>query len=492
MQVRQDTVAEAMAAGRFGPAALARRVREVREHYDGICERRPGYIARNAYYYNQLFRVLRFIIPPAKRVLQTGCLTPDFLNAVEPSFGVGIDLSLRQTELARQRFPHLTFMSHENYQVADLGTFDYVVITDLNDQADPLASLRALSSVMSAETRVVVQNYNHLWEPIIRFAQWLGLKYPLPQQNWLSAAEVANVLRLCDFEPLSVYRRVLFPKRIPLLSWFANSFLGRLPAIDHLNMICLTVARPVGRSPSNRDRSVSIVVPCRNEVGNIVAAVERIPDLGSHTEIIFCDDKSNDGTSDEIRRMQKLYSDRDIKHYDGPGISKALNVRTGFDHAHGEILMILDADLTTMPEELRYFYDVIVSGKAEFVNGSRFVFPMEGEAMRSLNIAGNRLFSAVFSFLLGQRITDTLCGTKALWRLHWPAIRALAGGWGTEDRWGDYDLLFGAAKLHLRVMDLPVHYQERVSGVTKMTKRFHNGLIMARMCWAAFLRFKLR
>jgi glycosyltransferase involved in cell wall biosynthesis len=234
------------------------------------------------------------------------------------------------------------------------------------------------------------------------------------------------------------------------------------------------------------------VVPCRNEVGNVAAAVDRIPELGSHTEIIFCDDKSTDGTADEVRRLQALYPHRDIKLYIGPGISKARNVRTGFDNSRGEILMILDADLTTMPEELSYFYDAIVSGKAEFVNGSRFVFPMEGEAMQPLNVVGNRFFSAVFSFLLGQRITDTLCGTKAFCRLQWPAIRALAGSWGTEDRWGDYDLLFGAAKLHLRVMDLPVHYQERVSGVTKMNKRFRNGLIMARMCWAAFLKFKLQ
>jgi hypothetical protein len=487
----QNAVAEAAAAGRFGPAALERRVKEVREHYERISERRADYIAKNAYYYNQIFQLLRFIIPPGNRVLQVGCLTPDFLNAVAPSFGVGIDLCETQVDLARRRFPHLRFHVHENYDVANLGTFDHVIITDINDQTDPIASLRALASVMNDRTRVIVQNYNHLWETLVRLAEWLGQKFPLPLQNWLSTAEVANILTICDYEPLQVYRRVLAPKKIPLLSALANSFVARLPVVDRLNMICLTVARPLPRTPTKQHYSVSVIVPCRNEVGNVAAAVERIPDLGSHTEIIFCDDKSTDGTADEVRRLQQLDPERDIKLYDGPGISKALNVRTGFDHASGDILMILDADLTTMPEELHYFYDVIARGRAEFVNGSRFVFPMEGEAMRPLNIAGNRLFSGIFSFLLGQRITDTLCGTKALWRLHWPAIRTLAGSWGAEDRWGDYDLLFGAAKLHLRLIDLPVHYQERVSGITKMTKRFRNGLIMARMCWAAFLRFKL-
>ena len=189
--------------------------------------------------------------------------------------------------------------------------------------------------------------------------------------------------------------------------------------------------------------------------------------------------------------MQALHPNRDIKLYQGPGINKASNVRTGFDRAAGDILMILDADLTTMPEELHYFYDVIASGKAEFVNGSRFIFPMEGVAMQPLNAVGNRFFSGLISLLLGQRVSDTLCGTKVLWRRHWPAIRALVGTWGTDDRWGDYDLLFGAAKLHLRIVDLPVHYQERVSGVTKMIGRFRNGLVMLRMCWAAFVKFKL-
>ena len=315
--VDRDAVAEATAAGRFGPAALEHRLIEIREHYDRICDRRTEYIAKNAYYYDQVFQLLRFIIPPDKRVLQVGCLTPDFLHAVAPSFGVGIDLSARHVELASRRFPHLRFQVHENYIVENVDTFDYVLITDINDQANPLASFRALAAVMNDQTRVIVQNYNHLWEPLVRLIEWLGQKFPLPLQNWLSTAEVANILTLCDYEPLQVYRRMLAPKKIPLLSGLANSFVARLPVVERLNMICLTVARPLPRGLAKQEHSVSIVVPCRNEVGNVAAAVERIPDLGSHTEIIFCDDKSTDGTADEIRRLQKLYPERDIKLYDG-------------------------------------------------------------------------------------------------------------------------------------------------------------------------------
>ncbi|HEV3184478.1 MAG TPA: bifunctional class I SAM-dependent methyltransferase/glycosyltransferase family 2 protein [Xanthobacteraceae bacterium] len=484
-------VADAMAAGQFGPSALKRRADEVRQHYDRVAASRGEYIADNAYYYEQVYRLLRFIVPPGKRVLQVGCLTPDFLNAVAPSHGVGIDFSPQQIEAARARFPHLHFRLHDDYEIGDDETFDYVLVTDVNDQVDPIAALQALRPAMHEDTRVIVDNYNHLWEPIIRFAERFGLKYPRPLQNWLSTGDLGNILRLCDYEPLQVHRTVLMPKNIPLLAWFCNSFLARLPGLQRLNITNLTVARPLPPRPPARDYSVSIVIPCRNEVGNVAAAVERIPSLGSHTEIIFCDDKSTDGTADEIRRVQALHPGRDIKLYDGPGICKALNVRTGFDRAEGDILMILDADLTTMPEELHYFYDAIAGGKAEVVNGSRFIFPMEGVAMAPLNAVGNRFFSGLVSVLLGQRVSDTLCGTKVLWRRHWPAIRALVGTWGTDDRWGDYDLLFGAAKLHLRIVDLPVHYQERVSGVTKMTGLFRNGLIMLRMCWAAFVKFKL-
>ncbi len=344
---------------------------------------------------------------------------------------------------------------------------------------------------MHNETRIIIDNYNHLWEPIIRFAERFRLKYRRPLQNWLSTDDLQNIMTLCDLEPLQVHRTVLLPKKIPLLSGLANRFLARLPGLRRLNLTHLLVARPLPRRLPVRDYSVSIIVPCRNEVGNIAAAVERIPNLGRSTEIIFCDDKSTDGTAEEVRRVQQLHPERDIKLYEGPGICKARNVRTGFDRAEGDILMILDADLTTMPEELHYFYDVIACGKAEFVNGSRFIFPMEGVAMAPLNIVGNRFFSGLVSLLIGQPISDTLCGTKVLWRRHWPAILALAGTWGTNDRWGDFDLLFGAAKLHLRIVDVPVHYQERVSGETKMTRRFHNGLIMLRMCWAAFVKFKL-
>src|SRR5215470_16279320 len=212
------SVADAMAAGQFGPCALKRRADEVRQHYDRVSATRGDYITKNPYYYEQVYRLLRFIVPPGKRVLQVGLLTPDFLDAVQPSLGVGIDFSSGQVEEARRRFPHLHFRLHENYAVGGDEVFDYVLVTDINDQVDPIATLRALRPAMHDDTRLIIDNYNHLWEPIIRFAERFGVKYSRPLQNWLSTDDLANIMGLCDYQPMQVHHTVLLPKRIPLLS----------------------------------------------------------------------------------------------------------------------------------------------------------------------------------------------------------------------------------------------------------------------------------
>jgi glycosyltransferase involved in cell wall biosynthesis len=248
------------------------------------------------------------------------------------------------------------------------------------------------------------------------------------------------------------------------------------------------VARPIAKPRNEEDVTVSVIVPCRNEAANIQPAVERIPEMGRQTEIIFCDDKSTDGTAAEVRRMQSLYPEREIRLIEGPGICKAENVWSGFRAARGDVLMILDADLTVMPEELPAFLRALVHGNGSLINGSRLVYPMQQYAMKTANFAGNKFFGLVFSFLLDQRIKDTLCGTKVLWRRDWLRLEPSLGSWGIQDLWGDYELLFGASKLNLEILEVPVHYQERIHGVTKMTKVISNGLRMLNICWHAWLR----
>lgn len=475
----------------WGMAALDARRDALKSHQTRFAPIRERWIKSNTYFYNKVERMLRFIIEPGRRVLNLRCQNGFFLDALNPSVGVGVEITREMADIARQRYPHLEFVTADPEELTLDGHFDYILFADVNDTVDALKAFRRLNALCEPHTRLIVYSYNHLWLPVNKLAELLRLKMPLPEQNWLSEKDLRGLLTMADFEWLRTYRIVIFPKWIPMISNFINRFVTRVPGINKLCMINVLVARPAAKPRDPHNVTVSVIVPCKNEHGNIEAAVRRIPDMGKHTEIIFCDDKSTDGTADEIRRMQRRYPDRDIKLVPGPGICKAQNVWTGFDAAQGDILMILDADLAVMPEELPYFFNAMVEGKGEFINGSRMVYPMQKMAMKFANMIGNKIFSLIFSYLLNQTIKDTLCGTKVFWRSDWERIKSTLGSWGVVDRWGDYELLFAATKLHLRIIDLPVHYQERVYGVTKMIRVFRNGLTMLRMCLAGFLKLKM-
>ncbi len=475
----------------WGMAALTARRDALKTHQTRFLSIRERWIKNNTYFYGNVERLLQFIVEPGRRVLNLRCQTGFFLDALNPSTGVGIEITDEMADIARQRYPHLEFVTSDPEELTVGGPFDYVLFADVNDTVDALKALRRLHGLCEPHTRLILYSYNHLWQPANKLAEFLHFKVPLPEQNWLSETDLRGLLTMADFDWLRTYRIVIFPKWIPLISNFFNRFITRLPIINKLCMINVLVARPAPRPRDSGKLSVSVIVPCKNERGNIEAAVRRIPDMGRRTEIIFCDDKSTDGTPDEVRRMQRKYPGRDIKLVPGPGICKAENVWTGFDAAQGDILMILDADLAVMPEELPYFFDAIVEGKGEFINGSRMVYPMQKMAMKFANMLGNKFYSLIFSYLLNQTIKDTLCGTKVLWRSDWERMKSKLGSWGVIDRWGDYELLFAASKLHLRIVDLPVHYQERVYGVTKMVKVFRNGLTMLRMCLAGFLKLRM-
>jgi SAM-dependent methyltransferase len=481
----------------WGPAALEQRRERTRDHLAGIAVRRESWISRNKYYYELLSRLFRFLVEPHRSVLSVRCGIGNLLAVMQPARAKGVDICAEIVEIARQRNPSfefaVAFPDKEEFRRAFTPheTFDYILFNDIGDTVDVLQALRNLTPFCQRRTRVLITTYNHLWEPFVTLAEWLGMKVPRTEQNWLSTADIRNLLKLAGFEALETHRIVLFPKYLPLLSGFLNRFCAHLPFLSKLCMTQVVVARLLPRPMPSDEFSVSVVIPCKNEKGNVEDAVRRIPPLASRTEIIFCDDRSTDGTAEEVLRVQSLYPEKNIRLEHGPGVCKSRNVWTGFNAATGDALIILDADLTTIPEELPYFIDVIASGQAEFVNGSRLIYPVPKGAMNGANMLGNKFFSVAFTYLLGQRVKDTLCGTKVLWRSDWERIKPMLGTWGTEDRWGDYELLFGAAKLNLKILDLPVHYQERIYGSTKMTKVFRNGLVMLKMCWHGFRKLKL-
>lgn len=466
----------------------------IRAHFDAIAPSRAGWIEKNAFFYESDWRYMRFLIPEGKSVLELGCGTGALLAQLRPARGVGIDISPRMIELARAAYPGLEFSVGDIEDEATLaalnGPFDYVVLSDtLGNLEDCQAMLDRLHDVCHSETRIVCAYYSPLWEPVMTLAEKAGGKMPQPQQNWFSAEDIAALLDLGDFDVVRREWRQLLPKRALGLGWLVNSSLAALPILRHLCLRHYVVARSL-RHVSPDAPSVSVVVPCRNERGNIEAAVTRTPKLGPKQEIIFVEGNSSDGTYEECLRVQAAYPNHAIRVMKQEGRGKGDAVRKGFAAAEGDILMILDADLTVPPESLPKFVAAIASGKGEFVNGTRLVYPFEKGAMRFLNFLANRTFAALFSWLLNQRFTDTLCGTKVLRKRDYEEIVANRAYFGDFDPFGDFDLIFGAAKLSLKVVEVPIRYADRTYGETNIS-RFRHGWLLLRMVVFAFRKMKV-
>lgn len=461
--------------------------------FDVMAPVRDEWKRKNRYYYSELERIGARLIPPCKSVLEIGCGTGDLLNSVRPERGLGIDLSRGMAELAQKKYPHLEFRQGDAEALVIDEKFDCVIISDLiGFLSDIRQAFAELHKVCRPDTRILITQYNYFWEPILKLGEKLGLKMSQGHQNWLSFPDLKNLLFLTGFEISHEEFRLLLPKKVPLFSTLANEYLANLPGLRQLCLLEVLEAHPLPRPRDKKEYSCSIIIPTRNEAGNIEGCVERTPELGAWTELIFVDGDSTDGTVEKIQEMMTRYEGkRPIKLiHQAPAIGKGDAVRKGFDAAGGDILMILDSDLTVPPEDLPKFYEPLAEGTAEFVNGSRLVYPMEKEAMRLLNIVANKLFSYAFTWLLEQRITDTLCGTKVLFKKDYKRIEAGREFFGDFDPFGDFDLLFGASRLKLKIAEMPVRYRARTYGDIKI-ERFRHGWLLLKMTVIAFRKLKL-
>jgi len=466
------------------------RKEDIKAFYQQNIEKRLRKKKRNRFYHRQMEKNLSFIIPEGSRVLELGCGNGDLLKAMKPSYGVGIDFVEKMVDIAREAHPGLTFYHMDAEEIQLEEKFDYIIITDLVGVLwDVQKMFEQLHKVTHHRTRVVVTYYNNIWEPVIKFGEFLGLKRRQPVHNWLTLNDIKNIMDLEDLQVIKHYNKLLLPKYIPLFHFLINTFLGNLPLINHLAITRYIIARP--EYNPEKDFSVSIVVPARNEKGNIENAILRTPAFGRHQEFIYMEGNSSDGTYEEMERVRNGYPDYDIKVYRQTGKGKGNAVREAFDKASGDILMILDADLTTPPEDMGKFYDALKRNKGEFINGCRLVYPMEKQAMRFLNRLGNKFFGFFFTHVLDQRIKDTLCGTKVLFRRDYEKIRANRTYFGNFDPFGDFDLLFGAAKLNLKISEIIVRYRSREYGETQIS-RFRHGLLLLRMSFFAARKIKFK
>lgn len=481
-----------------------------RAYFDRIAPELDRWNRRNRAYYRDLEVFHQFWITPGSRVLEIGCGTGDLLAQVQPGLGVGIDFSKNLVAIAQAKHPHLHFhcLDAETFSPADLNLdldlfdldfnldlkesgFDVIILSGVLGHLSNIQTvLQRLHLFCHPRTRLILTFHNYLWQPLLNAAETIGQRRPQPPQSWLSMDDVENLLNITGYRTVKTGRRFLCPKNISLLSSIANRFLVQLPFLNHLGLTNTIIARPDPAFLPQSALSCSVVIPARNEAGNIANAIARLPQLGRQTEVIFVEGHSSDHTWAEIQRIvQQGHPHFTLKAFQQTGKGKADAVRLGFAQATGDVLMILDADLTVQPEDLPHFFEVIASGRGEFVNGSRLVYPRSGEAMPWLNNLANKFFSLAFSFLLDQKIKDTLCGTKVIRRDDYEKLVAGRSYFGDFDPFGDFDLLFGATKLGLHLVDVPVRYQPRVYGASNIA-HVKEGLVLLKMCLYASQKIK--
>ena len=462
---------------------------ETASFFDRFSSEDAHWRRKNDGYHGAIEQIYRALIPADNSVLELGSGAGDLLAALRPSRGVGVDVSPRMVELARRRHSGLDFHVAPGESVDADGEFDYIVLSDVVPYVHDLLALFENAAAHShRRTRVVINSYNPTWRPVLGLTERLGLRPRKPIRNWVSPGDVRNLLELSGFDVVSSSTRILLPKHVPVLSTVINSFLGSIWPFTKFGVSYWIVARPAPQPLG--ELSVTVVCPCRNEAGHVPQIVERTPEMGVGTELIFVEGGSTDDTREVIERQIELHPDRDISLLVQTGKGKGDAVRTGFAAAKNDVLMILDGDISVQPEDLPKFYEALASNRGELINGSRLVYDMEQGSMRFLNMLGNKAFSLVFKAITGHHVKDTLCGTKVLHRDDYETIAENRAYFGDFDPFGDFDLLFGAARLNLKIVDLPVRYGARTYGTTNIS-RFRHGLLLLRMSAFAFRKFRV-
>jgi len=463
------------------------------KYFDSIAPERIKQRRAKRYYWNDITKQCNFFIHPDYSVLEIGCGTGELLNALNCSNKTGMDFSEKMVEQAKKQFPDLNILRMDAEDITLDQKFDVIILSNLVGYLEDVEKVfNQLHRVCKPQTKIIINYYNYLWEPILKLGEWLGYKTKTPNQNWLSISEINNLLFYSGFQVYRNSKSMLLPVSLPFVSELFNGVIAKLPFFRSFCINQYVFAKPCfNMQKTDKEYTVSVVVPARNEAGNIDNLISRMPPLGIRTEIIIVESGSIDDTWDKIKEVSAKYYSADIKAIQLSEKGKAAAVNAGFNAATGDILMILDADLTVAPEDLTKFYDAMVQNKGDFIYGSRLVYQMEKEAMRFLNLLGNKFFSLLFTWLLDQRFKDTLCGTKVLFKKDYLRLKQNRHYFGNFDPFGDFDLLFGAYKLNLCMVELPVKYHERSYGRTNIS-RFKHGLLLLKMCLFAARKIKFK
>ncbi|MBY0110259.1 MAG: glycosyltransferase family 2 protein [Candidatus Babeliaceae bacterium] len=430
---------------------------------------------RYAYYYTFIERLYAYTIPKNSRILHFGCSNGFIIRSCKPSYAVGVDDSSFATfflnsipSASRSKF---NFFSSLEDVISDTP-FDYIIVSAswLKYVHDAQEVFKKIQKFCSSDTRIIIE-YTYSLLPI------------MPQ-------DLKHLCALTDLDIITEKRELLISVGVPLLADFLNYIIARLPIISALCLMRLYIVRQTPKI-KQKEYSVSVIIPCKNEAGTIEAAVLRTPSMGTSTELILIDGNSKDSTVDVMQAMVTKYPHKNIAWFVQSAKGKKNAVEEGFACAQGEIIMILDGDITVAPEELPKFYEALASGKGECINGSRLVYPMQRGAMQPLNWFVNWTFGFMISYVIGQPIKDTLCGTKVFFKKDLKMITESKKFFGDIDPFGDFDILCGAAYCNLKILDMPVHYKSRTYGAPGIAF-FKSGLQLLYMSFMVFKKLFLR
>jgi len=471
---------------------------KVKDHFDLMSKDRDRWIKRAEYFHSEDLRVIKEIIPVESSVLEIGCGNGNLIGKLGVKKGVGVDISDKLINFAKKKFPKVHFYCNDiisdNKKLLSEGKFDFILISDtIGYFHDIQKYLESIHFFCKPETRIIISYFSPIWHPILSLSEKIGLKMPNLNPPLFASSDLKNFLEISDYQTIKVEKKILFPLSLFGLGRLINRFIANLPFINHLCLRQYLISRSTKFVKENQYNSVSIIIPCKNEFGNIKTGLRRIEKFCKKMEIIFVEGNSSDNTWNEIQSVikdnefkKKKYT---IKAYKQTSTGKKNAVFEGFNKANNEILMILDGDLTVKPEELRKFWDKISSGEAEFVNGTRLIYPMEKDAMRFLNYIANKLFSHLFSWILGQKYTDTLCGTKVISKKNYLRATQFTKDLQRLDPFGDFFLIFSSQRLNLKMIEIPIRYAPRAYGETQIS-RFRDGLKLIKMFVISFFKFK--
>ena len=470
----------------------------VKRHFDKLAGNRASWIKKSKGFYLEDIRVMQELIPSGAKILEIGCGNGNLIGSLKPSYGVGIDISSEMIIEAKAKYKDLNFIVADIESSDSLNSldefFDFIILSDtIGYLSDIESTLEKLHKICNADTRIIVAYYSPVWEPILNVAAWLKLKMPELPKALLNETDISSLLNSAGFETVKKQNKIIFPFIFFGIGRILNRFISCMPILSYLCIRSYVISRSLKAVSLDLPTSASVIIPCRNEKGNIRNALERLPLFTKNIEIIFVEGHSEDGTWEEVK---KVISDKNfinkgfrMKAIQQKGKGKADAVFQAFSKATNDVLIILDGDLTVPPEDIPRFWQKISSGDAEYINGTRLIYPMENEAMRFLNYIANKIFSILFTWLLGQRYTDTLCGTKVIRKRHFDKACVRNKDLGDFDPFGDFFIIFGAARLNLRMLEVPIRYRARKYGETQIS-RFSHGFLLIKMVIFAFFKLK--